>query len=48
MLWQLASTTTSKLPPRMAWNHGPVGTTFCSTLRPIFFHSPISQVPTNL
>ena len=34
--------------PHRFENHGPVGTTFCVTLTPIFFHSSISQVPTIL
>ena len=30
---------------RMALNHCAVGTTFCFTSTPIFFHSPMAQVP---
>jgi hypothetical protein len=36
---QLVSTTTSKLPLRIASNHGPVGTTRYVTRSPILLHS---------
>src|SRR5258708_799500 len=47
-LLQLASTTTSKLPLRIASYHGPVGTTRWVTCSPILLHSSINHVPTNL